>query len=302
MTREDVEFSADGVTLRGWFFPAQPVGSPRPVVVMAHGMTAVKEMHLQDFAEVFAAAGLNVLVYDHRNFGASDGSPRQDLDPITQVRDFRHAITYATGREDVDAERVGVWGSSFSGGHALSVAALDRRVKAVSAQVPFISGHEAVRNGLRGDVLAGLRQQLDEERRRLFCDQNASPVTLPAVTENPAELAIMPTADSFEYFTQTAAEHAPSWRNEITLISVDRIAGYEPADGIHRISPTPLLMVIGVDDIVAPADHAFEAFERAREPKQLVVVPGGHFDIYTDPSVFSIAVAAQRDHFVKYLT
>src|SRR5689334_6715708 len=111
MSREDVEFDADGTTLRGWFFHSKEANVPRPVVVMAHGMSAVKEMHLENFAEVFASAGLHVLVYDHRNFGASDGQPRQEIDPVRQVRDFRHAITYATGRQDVDSTRVGIWGT-----------------------------------------------------------------------------------------------------------------------------------------------------------------------------------------------
>ena len=99
MKPEDVEFSTGDVTLRGWFFAAQGSTGPAPVVVMAHGLSAVKELCLADYAEVFAAAGLNVLVYDHRNFGASDGilakrwtrsgnivaigtpSPMQSLDP-----------------------------------------------------------------------------------------------------------------------------------------------------------------------------------------------------------------------------
>src|SRR5882672_12637209 len=100
MARRDIEFDAEGVTLRGWFYPAEGAGSPGPGVVMAHGFSAVKEMYLDSFAEVFAAAGLNVLVFDNRNFGASDGEPRQEIDPWAQVRDYRHAITYAGTRPD----------------------------------------------------------------------------------------------------------------------------------------------------------------------------------------------------------
>jgi len=107
---------------------------------MAHGFSAVKEMYLDAFAEVFAAAGLNALVFDNRNFGASDGEPRQEIDPWQQVRDYRHAITYAGTLDDVDSTRIGVWGSSYSGGHVLVLGAIDRRVKAVVAQVLLISG------------------------------------------------------------------------------------------------------------------------------------------------------------------
>ena len=90
MTRRDIEFDAEGVTLRGWFYPAEGAGGlngPGPAVVMAHGFSAVKEMYLDRFAEAFAAAGLNVLVFDYRCFGASDGEPRQEIDQWAQVRD-----------------------------------------------------------------------------------------------------------------------------------------------------------------------------------------------------------------------
>ncbi len=108
-------------------------------------------MYLDSFAEVFAAAGLNVLVFDNRGFGASDGQPRQEIDPWAQVRDYRHAITYASTVPGVDPQRSGIWGSSYSGGHVLVVAAIDRRVKAVVSQVPLVSGHDNLRALVRAD-------------------------------------------------------------------------------------------------------------------------------------------------------
>ena len=100
--RQNVEFDAEGVTLRGWLYVPDGAGAPAPTVVMAHGLSAVKEMYLDRFAEVFADAGLAALVFDNRNFGESDGEPRQEIDPWAQVRDYRHAITYAATRPKVD--------------------------------------------------------------------------------------------------------------------------------------------------------------------------------------------------------
>ena len=125
MARRDVEFDAEGVTLRGWLYVADGAAGAAPTVVMAHGFSAVKEMYLDSFAEVFAAAGLNALVFDNRNFGASDGEPRQEIDPWAQVRDYRHAITYASTLPETDANRIGIWGSSYSGGHVLVLGAID---------------------------------------------------------------------------------------------------------------------------------------------------------------------------------
>lgn len=79
--RRDIEFSAEGTTLRGWLYLAQTGPLPAPAIIMAHGFTGVKEQGLDKYAEVFAAAGLAVLVYDNRCFGASDGLPRQEVDP-----------------------------------------------------------------------------------------------------------------------------------------------------------------------------------------------------------------------------
>src|SRR4029450_6305458 len=106
--RRDIAFKTeDGVTLRGWLYLPDEATGPVPTVVMAHGFSAVKEMYLDSFAEVFAAGGLGALVFDYRNFGASDGEPRQEIDPWQQVRDYRHAITYAQTRPEVAGARIG---------------------------------------------------------------------------------------------------------------------------------------------------------------------------------------------------
>src|SRR5258705_5035555 len=161
MARRDIEFDAEGVPLRGWFSPAEGAGWPGPAVVMAHGFSAVKEMYLDRFAEVFAAAGLNALVFDNRCFGVSDGEPRQEIDPWAQVRDYRDAITYLHTLPEVDPGRIGIWGSSYSGGHVLVVAAIDRRGQGAVGQGPLVSGPAHPRAPVRADVLAGVLQPFD---------------------------------------------------------------------------------------------------------------------------------------------
>src|ERR1044072_2167120 len=111
MNRTDVEFNAEGTTLRGWLYRPDTDGIV-PGGGMAHGFSATKEMYLDSFAEVFAQAGLAVLVFDNRNFGASDGEPRLEIDPWAQVRDYRHAISYMQTLTSVDRGRIGVWGRS----------------------------------------------------------------------------------------------------------------------------------------------------------------------------------------------
>src|SRR5262244_3315010 len=123
--RKDIEFKTeDGITLRGWHYLPEKRTGKVPTIVMAHGFSAVKEMYLDRFAEVYAAAGMAALVFDNRNFGASDGMPRQEIDPWQQVRDYRHAITWLRRQPQIDLHRIGVWGSSYSGGHVLVVGAI----------------------------------------------------------------------------------------------------------------------------------------------------------------------------------
>ncbi|HZP15043.1 MAG TPA: alpha/beta hydrolase [Nocardioides sp.] len=300
MTRQDIEFHGEGgVTLRGWFFPAPDTTTPAPVIVMTHGASGVKEMHLDDYAEYFAEAGLNVVAYDHQNFGDSDGAPRQEMDPVLQVRDIRNAISYAITRPEVDASKIGVWGSSFSGGHALMVAAIDKRVQAVVAQVPFISGSRMLSWTVRPDFIAHTRAALEGDRLNRF--NGGDPAMLTIVTPDPMAQAAMPSADAYEWFTKTAADRAPNWKNELTARSLELVTEYEPGSYVSRISPTPLLMIVAADDTVAPFQFALDAYEQAREPKQILITKGGHFDLYTGAG-FDVSASAARDHFVKHLS
>jgi uncharacterized protein len=301
MIRRDIEFDAEGTTLRGWFYPAggarEGAAGTSPAVLMAHGFSAVKEMYLDKFAEVFAEAGLNVMVFDNRGFGASDGEPRQEIDPWAQVRDYRHAVTYASTLPEVDPARIGIWGSSYSGGHVLVVAAIDRRVKAVVSQVPLVSGHDNLRALVRADFIAGLREQFDADRLARF--RGEPPVMVPVVDEDPLAPSALPTPDSWQWFTETGKNLAPTWRNEVTLRSVEMFTEYEPASYLPYISPTPLLMLVAFGDHLVPSELATAAFERAREPKRLIVLPGGHFDAYV--AGFAAASGHARDWFVQHL-
>jgi fermentation-respiration switch protein FrsA (DUF1100 family) len=297
MARRDIEFDAEGVTLRGWFYPGEGTEGPAPTVVMAHGFSAVKEMYLDRFAEVFAAAGLNALVFDNRNFGASDGEPRQEIDPWAQARDYRHAITYATTWPDVAADRIGVWGTSYSGGHVLVVGAIDRRVKAVVAQVPMVSGHDNVRALVRADFIERSRARFDADRLARF--RGESPAMVPVVDADPRASSALPTPDSWTWFTETHKLRAPAWRNEVTLRSIEMLGEYEPVTYLPYISPTPLLLLPARRDVLTPTDLALAAFEKARQPKKLVILPGGHFDAYGVS--FDQSSGAARDWFVEHL-
>jgi uncharacterized protein len=295
--RRDIEINAEGTVLRGWLYLPDNRTGRVPAVVMAHGFSAVKEMYLDRFAEVFSAAGLAAVVFDNRNFGASDGEPRQEIDPWQQVRDYRHAITWSAMQPEVDRERIGVWGSSYSGGHVIVVGAIDRRVRCVVAQVPLVSGFRNIQRLIRADAMAAVRKQFDADREARF--RRAAPLMIPVVALDPSAPAALPTADSWQWFMETARTRAPAWHNQVTLRTIEMLTEYEPGDYISKISPTPLLMLIAADDHLAVADEAFAAFNRALEPKRLIILKGGHFDAYVKE--FDQSSAAARDWFVAHL-
>lgn len=283
MTREDIEFKTyDGITLRGWFYkPDEPPQSKLPCLIMAHGFSALKEMDLNTFAEYFIhRLPLTCLVYDNRGFGASDnapGEPRYEIIPAKQASDYSDAITYASTRADVNPEKIGLWGSSYSGGHVLWVAAVDKRVKAVLSQAPLVSGWANINRLIRSDVMRSMNAMFAEDR--LARAQGKDPSMIPVVDENPQAPSALPTPESFQFFSMWAKKS--EWKNTVTLRSVEELRAYEPATHIHRIAPTPLLMTVAQNDTLTPADLALGAYARALEPKQLHILPGGHFDAYS---------------------
>lgn len=301
---QEVEFDAEGVTLRGLFFAAADVSGPAPCVVMTHGMGGEVTHFITGFAEAFADAGLAALVYDHRSWGASDaapGMPRNESDPWRQVRDYQHAITYVQNRADVDENRVGAWGTSLSAGHVMVLGATDRRLKAVVGQAPFVSGHVEMQSLIRLDLQPAIRAQFAADRAARARGEAAA--TIPMATADPMAGAALPSADCYEYFYGSGgvAERDASFPNQITVRSLDDVLGYEPGWYVPHISPTPFLMVVAVDDVVTPSAASLRVFETAAQPKQLAIIPGGHFDAYRGPSS-ELAKAAARDFFVKHLS
>ncbi len=294
--RKEIEINAEGVILRGWLYTPDGLSESTPVVVMAHGFSAVKEQYLDRYAEVFSTAGFSALVFDHRNFGESDGVPRQEIDPWQQIRDYRHAITFASMLPEIDKNRIGVWGTSYSGGHVLVVGAIDRRVKCVVSQVPTISGSASSQRRIRPDLVSATIERLNEDRVARF--EGKDPMMIPVVGEESTTPCALAGEEPWEFF-QASASIAPEWRNEITLRTVEMAREYEPGIYIPRISPTPLLMIVGTQDTVTPTDLALNGYEQALQPKKLVLLDGGHFVPYVDQFVESSNAA--KEWFAKYL-
>ena len=295
--RRDVSFDADGNILRGWLYLPDRGASPFSTIVMAHGFSALKEMGLDDYAEVFCAAGLAVLVYDHPNLGASDGFPRNEIDPIAQLRGYGHAVTFACRQPELDTGRIGLWGTSYSGGLVLIAAAVDRRVKCVVSQVPYLSGYENAMSTTAPERMAELERQLQAEQLALAAGQ--PPTMVPVCTDDPSLPPDSPGRMSHRYFRHFADARGLDWPNRVTLRSLALRLEYESLPYLPRIAPTPLLMIVAAEDRITPTQIALRAYASALAPKKLVTIAGDHYRPYVE--AFGESSAAARDWFVEHL-
>jgi uncharacterized protein len=287
---------APGARLHAWLVTpsAEP---PWPAVVMAHGWAAVKEMNLDYVAAAFCDAGIAALVFDHRGLGASDGL-RGDIDPERQIADYCSALDAAERIDGVDAERLGVWGTSFSGGHVLCVAADDALVRAAVAQVPTISGSEATRRR-RGE--GGLREELAREDAALAAGRaryvpaadvgdTADHLHVEHEPREPIDPTQLPSAPSGEYrdgdrgrfYADLPEPRRRTWRNRVTLRSFARYAAYEPGRCLARLGSTPLLVVYADADTITPTDLIEHAVRRAGAHVETLALRGGHYCVYTN--------------------
>ncbi|HWQ29287.1 MAG TPA: alpha/beta hydrolase [Dehalococcoidia bacterium] len=274
VTCERVTFESEGVPIAAYFYPGEGPGpARRPCVVLGHGLGAVKEARLTAFAERFAAAGLACLAFDYRHFGESGGEPRQLVDIRRQQDDWRAAIGFARSLERVDPDRVGLWGTSFSGGHVLEIAAGDGRIRAAVVQVPFVDGLASIRSvGVRHLLRltgAGIRDVLRQATRR--------PPHLVPLIGPPGSLGFMTTPESEPGYRAIVTD-APTWRNEIAARLALRIGMYRPIRSAPKIR-CPVLYVAGLRDSLTPASATLQAFRRTPDAR-LYLLPVGHFDAY----------------------
>jgi uncharacterized protein len=295
--RKDIAFTSQGLQCSGWLYVPDDLaeGQKAPAIVMANGFTGVKEQIPPDLPEGIVAAGFVTLLFDFRYFGDSEGDPRSQLFPLEQVEDYRNAITWLSDQPEVDPERIGVWGTSFSGGIVLQVGTFDKRVKAVVAQAPSALNAESRRdmNPERFD-LAGAFLLQDRIARSKTGAVNYMKVVAPD-----GEPCIVPGQTAYALFMSTR-EIAPNWRNEVTLESLEKIREFDPVSLIHLLAPAALLMIPAVKDDLIPVEAVRAAYEQAGQPKAIVELPISHFEIYEEPWL-SRAVGAAVDWFEKYL-
>jgi fermentation-respiration switch protein FrsA (DUF1100 family) len=295
-----IEFKSDGLRLSALLFLPDGPG-PHPCVVMGGGWCYVKELAQPAYAQVFARHGLAALIFDYRYMGASEGEPRQHIDPWKQIEDYRNAISFVEGMKEIDAARIGAWGISYSGGHVLILGALDRRVRAISSIVPVIDGYESMRlsHGTLG--LRRLLAAVDEARRELY--KTGKHGYLPHQPADEQDLGTWPFPKSRITFARLKATQAPAYEGRATTASTEMLLAYSAWPYVKRLVATPTLIVVAEGDDHTHWDLAAQAYSAIPgSRKQFHVVPKStHLSLYEDADTLQAVAGISARWFVDHL-
>ena len=284
--RVEVRIPSHGEQLAAYLY-RPPVTGPVPCVVMAHGFSGTRDDALPGYAEAFCDAGYAVVLFDYRHFGASTGQPRQLLDIAAQQDDYRAAIAWARHADGIDPDRIVLWGSSFSGGHVISVAATDPRIAAVIAQAPYTDSVPVIREMPVGNLLRAVAAAV---RDRAGAALGRPPVLIPAAGP-PGTFAAMTAADALTGFTEMVPPES-LWRNEIAARVMFTLPLFRPVRLADRLT-MPVLFCVCDQDTTTPPGSTVKAASRAPRG-ELRRYPYGHFAIYSDPQAKADQVAFLR--------
>ncbi|GAB2625974.1 alpha/beta hydrolase [Nocardioides ginkgobilobae] len=289
---DELTFDSHGTTCAAWHWTgvgsALETDAGRPVVVMAHGLAGTVDSGLEPFAATLAGAGMDVLAFDYRGFGASGGTRRQRVRVADQVEDYRAAVAAAQRLPGVDASRVVLWGVSLSGGHVLQVAVGRDDVAAVVSLTPLVDGLAAARLAMgQHKPSTLLRSSISGVRSRA----TGGGLTMPVVAR-PGEVGALTLEGCLEDYLSIAG---PTWRNEVDADVALELGTRAPMKAAKQLRVPTLVQIADFDRSAPPQAAAKAAFKARAEVRHY---PCDHFDVWPGKAWFDAASA----HQVAFLT
>ena len=286
--KRPVEFLSDGLAIRGVLHLPDGKG-PFPIAILGHGLSGLKEWTLPEVADDLVQVGIAGLWFDYRNFGDSDGQPRDEVSHYGRLQDWQDAISYATSLPEIDSQKIGIWGTSLGGRDVLAVASFDRRVKAVVAQVPLIKWTPALAARMAGfgDDLESFQGEIAEDRKNR------------ALAKEPRYVPfVKPSGDDVKaaFIKGLSDADKRNYSGRITFQTYQPTALVDVIPFVELIAPTPVLFILAEQDFLPGQKEAYHA---AKEPKSLVTIGGNHFSPYTTSKPDSIK--ATKEWFEEHL-
>jgi uncharacterized protein len=291
--KKAINFYSEGFRLVGDVFSPDDLkpGDRRAGIVLCHGYTGVKDLYLPDNARVLNQAGYVVLVFDYKGWGDSEG-PRSRLAPYSRVADVQAALTFLGSLPEVDASRLGIYGTSYGGATVVWTAAIDPRVKCVVSVVGIGNGTRWMRSVRRPDEFHDLVARADQDRVRQAVEGKSEFVK--------REEILLPDRQSAE-LAAAARRNNPAAVSTIPLEYVHETLEFNPEWVVDRIAPRPILFITTDDDRLVPPEESIALHARAGEPKKLVILNGyGHYEVYSEPA-FSQVMRPSTAWFTEHL-
>jgi fermentation-respiration switch protein FrsA (DUF1100 family) len=298
MEKQRITFLSDSLTIVGdLYLPSTSSGHPAPAVVLTGPFTSTKEQVTGNYARRLAESGFVTLAFDHRNFGESQGTPRQHEDAQGKISDLRDAVSFLANHPAVDPNRIGACGICLGGAYALPFATFDPRIKALALVTSAFNEAERIRQRFGAE---GYHQQL-ENAAATTQRQSQTGITeyLPAVAPDNG-VAVMMGQEPYEYYG-TDRSASPHWVNQISILSIKTLltlnVGYT-----FPLLTLPTLLVHGKTDMICPPEDAAWTYENLAEPKRILWFDTkNHIDLYDNDEFVSPAVVAVTDWFNSYL-
>ncbi len=289
--KQEIFYYSEGSKISGHLYVPENIeaGERRPGIILCHGFAGVKELLLPAYAEYFCGAGFVVFVFDYRGFGESEGEQGR-LVPREQVVDIGHAVTYMRSRPEVDPERLGLWGTSFGGANVITAAAGDKRVKCLSVQLTFGNGERVITGPLKEAEKAKMMGMIEKMQAR-------------AVTQNKVMMVplhkVLTDEQSIEFFNRYK-DKFPALEIKIPFLTVKETMGHQPERFLRDVT-IPILIVAAENDLVNPKEESEILYEKANEPKELLMLEGAtHYELY-EGEKFQVVAAKQVEWFKRYL-
>jgi hypothetical protein len=259
---------SEGSRLAAEVFTPKDAGDVKlPAIIMSHGWGGTAQLLRSDATE-FARAGYMVVTFDYRGWGDSEGrivlskpverpkagqpftaevrEIREVVDPLEQTTDLLNVLHWIQGEKQCDTNRIGLWGSSYSGGHVVYAAARDPRVKATVSQVPALDSRFVTKT-------EPMRTQMLEQATQRARGEIGYPPPGQKVIGNLRGAPIL-----------------------------DKLQQYAPVEDAAKATGCAMLFVLAEnEELFDNKEHGILAYERAKGPKKLVILPGlKHYDIY----------------------
>ena len=291
-----VEFNSCGDKVRGVLYTPDGVSGPLPLIILAGGWCYVKEIVMPYYAQAFNDIGVACLLFDYRNFGDSEGLPRQHIDPWGQIEDYRNAISFGRTLENIDENKIGIWGISYSGGHVIITASLDPRVKFAISTIPVVDGFPTMRRCHGERKFAGLINTILDDREQRFAGQPGGTMAMSS-TDPDNELSSWPFPHVCTIFNDIKQNEAPNHEHINTIESVELLLAYQVKPYALRIHETPIMMAVAKGDNITSSDLEIDTFNAIQSPnKHLAVVEGvDHMSLYSNTEHLGKVAGVQAD-------